>query len=44
MTDLLNSPWLLGNLEIKNRIVMPAMHLNMCDNWLAASVNLSRCR
>jgi len=33
MTDLLYRPWQFGDLKIKNRIVMSAMHLNMCDNY-----------
>lgn len=31
--DRLFEPWRLGDLELKNRIVMPAMHLNMCDDY-----------
>jgi len=33
MRDPLFEPIRIGNLEIKNRIYMPAMHLNMADNF-----------
>ncbi len=33
MLDPLFQPWSLGRLTIKNRIFMPAMHLNMCRNY-----------
>jgi 2,4-dienoyl-CoA reductase (NADPH2) len=33
MKDLLFEPITLGGLEVKNRIFMPAMHLNMCRNF-----------
>ncbi len=33
MTDLLFTPLTIGSLEIKNRIFMPAMHLNMAQNY-----------
>lgn len=33
MQDLLFSPITIGGLEVKNRILMPAMHLNMADNY-----------
>ena len=34
MSDPLFQPIAIGGLEIKNRIVMPAMHLNMCRDFL----------
>lgn len=33
MTDLLFTPVIIGTLEVKNRIFMPAMHLNMAKNY-----------
>jgi len=33
MSDLLFEPITIGTLNIKNRIYMPAMHLNMCRNY-----------
>lgn len=33
MSDLLFEPIRIGALEVKNRILMPAMHLNMCRNY-----------
>jgi 2,4-dienoyl-CoA reductase (NADPH2) len=33
MSDLLFEPITIGRLNIKNRIYMPAMHLNMCRNY-----------
>lgn len=33
MSDLLFEPIRIGSLEVKNRILMPAMHLNMCRNY-----------
>lgn len=33
MHDPLFQPWNIGNLTLKNRIFMPAMHLNMCRNF-----------
>jgi 2,4-dienoyl-CoA reductase (NADPH2) len=33
MNDLLLSPWTLGTLTLKNRILMPAMHLNMARDY-----------
>ncbi|NOY14107.1 MAG: FAD-dependent oxidoreductase [Deltaproteobacteria bacterium] len=33
MSDLLFTPITIGTLNIKNRIYMPAMHLNMCRNY-----------
>ncbi len=33
MNDPLFSPWKLGHLALKNRILMPAMHLNMADDY-----------
>ena len=33
MTDLLFTPLTIGTLEVKNRIFMPAMHLNMARNY-----------
>ncbi|GAB4169469.1 MAG: FAD-dependent oxidoreductase [Geothermobacteraceae bacterium] len=33
MTDPLFQPWTIGSLELKNRILMPAMHLNMADDY-----------
>ena len=33
MTDPLFTPLTIGNLEVKNRIFMPAMHLNMARNY-----------
>jgi len=33
MQDLLFEPIKVGTLRIKNRIMMPAMHLNMCRNF-----------
>jgi len=33
MTDLLFTPLNIGPLEVKNRIFMPAMHLNMAKNY-----------
>lgn len=33
MTDLLFTPLTIGSLEVKNRIFMPAMHLNMARNY-----------
>jgi 2,4-dienoyl-CoA reductase (NADPH2) len=33
MKDLLFEPIAIGGLEVKNRIFMPAMHLNMCRNF-----------
>ncbi len=33
MKDLLFEPITIGGLEVKNRIFMPAMHLNMCRNF-----------
>ena len=32
-TDCLFNPIAIGNLELKNRILMPAMHLNMCRKF-----------
>ncbi len=34
MFDPLFQPVTIGTLEIKNRIFMPAMHLNMCQNFM----------
>ncbi len=34
MSDALFQPIAVGGLEIKNRIVMPAMHMNMCRDFL----------
>jgi len=36
MRDPLFVPWQFGGLEIKNRIIMPAMHLNMCRDYLVS--------
>lgn len=36
MKDPLFSPIVIGGLKIKNRIYMPAMHLNMCRNYLVS--------
>jgi len=33
MTDTLFQPMSIGSLELKNRIIMPAMHLNMADDY-----------
>lgn len=33
MNDPLFNPWELGKLSLKNRILMPAMHLNMADDY-----------
>lgn len=33
MTDLLFTPLAIGTLQVKNRIFMPAMHLNMARNY-----------
>jgi 2,4-dienoyl-CoA reductase (NADPH2) len=33
MKNLLFEPIAIGGLEVKNRIFMPAMHLNMCRNF-----------
>ena len=33
MPDPLFAPITIGGLEIKNRIVMPAMHMNMCRDF-----------
>jgi 2,4-dienoyl-CoA reductase (NADPH2) len=33
MTDPLFTPLTIGNLEVKNRLFMPAMHLNMARNY-----------
>lgn len=33
MDDLLFEPLPLGSITVKNRFFMPAMHLNMCDNF-----------
>jgi len=33
MLDPLFQPWKIGNVTVKNRIFMPAMHLNMCRNF-----------
>ncbi len=33
MNDPLFDPWKLGTLSLKNRILMPAMHLNMADDY-----------
>lgn len=33
MSDPLFAPIVIGGLEIKNRIVMPAMHMNMCRDF-----------
>ena len=33
MNDLLFEPISIGSMSIKNRIYMPAMHLNMCRNY-----------
>jgi 2,4-dienoyl-CoA reductase (NADPH2) len=33
MHDPLFQPWNIGNLILKNRIFMPAMHMNMCRNF-----------
>lgn len=33
MQDLLFEPLTIGTLTLKNRIMMPAMHLNMCRNF-----------
>lgn len=33
MHDPLFQPWQIGQLTVKNRIFMPAMHLNMCRNF-----------
>lgn len=46
MIDPLFRPIYLGSLEIKNRIFMPAMHLNMCKNFQVTDqlVEFYRCR
>lgn len=36
MTDPLFTPWQLGSLTLKNRILMPAMHLNMAEDYLVS--------
>ncbi|SHO47591.1 FAD-dependent oxidoreductase [Desulfopila aestuarii] len=36
MRDPLFQPWQIGQLTIKNRIFMPAMHLNMCKNFVVS--------
>jgi 2,4-dienoyl-CoA reductase (NADPH2) len=36
MNDRLFDPIHIGNLEIKNRILMPAMHMNMCKDFLVS--------
>jgi len=36
MRDPLFQPWQIGRLTIKNRIFMPAMHLNMCKNFIVS--------
>ncbi len=33
MNDPLFNPWKLGSLSLKNRILMPAMHLNMAEDY-----------
>lgn len=33
MHDPLFQPWNIGQLSVKNRIFMPAMHMNMCRNF-----------
>ena len=33
MRDLLFQPIVINGMEVKNRIFMPAMHLNMCRNF-----------
>ncbi|WP_163338569.1 FAD-dependent oxidoreductase [Desulfopila sp. IMCC35008] len=33
MKDPLFQPWKINNLELQNRIFMPAMHLNMCHDF-----------
>ncbi|WP_136810329.1 FAD-dependent oxidoreductase [Desulfosediminicola flagellatus] len=33
MYDPLFQPWTIGTLTLKNRIFMPAMHMNMCRNF-----------
>lgn len=33
MHDPLFQPWNIGQLTVKNRIFMPAMHMNMCRNF-----------
>ncbi len=33
MSDLLFEPIVINGMEVKNRIFMPAMHLNMCRNY-----------
>lgn len=34
MSDLLFTPITIGSVELKNRIFMPAMHMNMCRDFL----------
>lgn len=34
MSDLLFAPIVIGSVQLKNRIFMPAMHMNMCKNFL----------
>lgn len=41
MSDLLFEPITIGKLNIKNRIYMPAMHLNMCRNYQVSEQLLS---
>ena len=38
MKDLLFEPIRIGNLAVKNRIYMPAMHMNMADNFEVTDV------
>ncbi|MCK4503252.1 MAG: hypothetical protein KAU22_09455, partial [Desulfuromonadales bacterium] len=33
MSDRLFEPISIGHLELKNRILMPAMHMNMCRKF-----------
>ena len=41
MNDPIFRPVFIGPLELKNRILMPAMHLNMCKNFLVTEQLIS---
>jgi len=36
MSDILFEPIKIGELEVKNRIFMPAMHMSMCHNFMVS--------
>jgi 2,4-dienoyl-CoA reductase (NADPH2) len=36
MNDQLFAPIKIGGIDVKNRIFMPAMHMNMCSNYLVS--------